>query len=296
MNRLLWRNIAQEGRDFHFCRHSSFSLSSEPHCHDFAELFLLSRGKIGHCVNGETQELAEGSLALIRPDDVHFYRKNNSSPCELLNLAFPLKLVREILRFTRRLERLNGILNAATPPFLVLGVEEKTQMGKLLSSAGTALSINPAEGTAQLRGILAEILSCKFCAQDAIGRPAQEESSSWLADACRAMRQPQNLRKGLPALRKLACRGPEHICRSFKAQLGVTPTGFINEARLDFAAAQLASSDSKMHVVAREAGFANLSHFYHLFSARFGMPPAAYRKKLQRTAIPLSGQRADGKR
>lgn len=70
----------------------------------------------------------------------------------------------------------------------------------------------------------------------------------------------------------------EHICRSFKKFLGMTPVRYITMLRLNYVANMLLHSDGKIVNIAMDAGFESLSYFYHLFQKEYGTTPLTYRK------------------
>ena len=75
----------------------------------------------------------------------------------------------------------------------------------------------------------------------------------------------------------------EHLARVFRKYLGKTPCYFLNERRLAYASGLLRLSNLPIAEVAAEAGFNNVSHFYHLFRAVYSQSPgnfrAAYRER-----------------
>ena len=117
--------------------------------------------------------------------------------------------------------------------------------------------------------------------------PAIREIPEWLLKAADGMQNKDNLKKGLSSLRKLACRSDEHISRSFKNHLDRTPTEFINELRVKYAASSLLNTDDKIDFIAMESGFSNLSHFYHVFKDFFGISPKRYRGLNSRNTINI---------
>lgn len=77
----------------------------------------------------------------------------------------------------------------------------------------------------------------------------------------------------------LAGRSPEHLARTFRRYLGVTPSRYLNERRLRYAADLLHLTDIPVREVAVEAGFVNMSHFHRLFRGKYGQTPNAFRRE-----------------
>lgn len=101
------------------------------------------------------------------------------------------------------------------------------------------------------------------------------------------MEKKENFTEGLARMQELAGKSHEHICREFKKRLNITPTEFINSLRLNYAKNLLMNSDESIIDIAMEAGFGNLSHFYHLFRKQYNISPSDFRKKYQESIIPL---------
>ena len=80
-------------------------------------------------------------------------------------------------------------------------------------------------------------------------------------------------------MQKLACCTPEHLCKSFRRYLDKSPTEFINELRINYAARLLADSNEEIGAISYDLNFQSLSRFYHLFKKYYGISPARYRIK-----------------
>jgi AraC family transcriptional regulator len=79
---------------------------------------------------------------------------------------------------------------------------------------------------------------------------------------------------------------PVHLARVFRAHYGVSVGEYGRRLRLDWAAAELARSDTPLALIAARAGFADQSHFTRLFKARIGATPGAYRRLVQAPNVP----------
>ena len=156
-----------------------------------------------------------------------------------------------------------------------------------------------------------ESMSPLFSEMAALVRSAHEEPESrpWIEDtalhfAGQVLRgfhdggtmkgQPQDIRRvlavtdyidrslGTPltleGLAKLAGVSRYYFLRMFSAVVGTTPYRYILMRRMARAGTLLVSSDLSVLVIALECGFGDLSEFTRRFRARYGMPPALYRK------------------
>ena len=109
---------------------------------------------------------------------------------------------------------------------------------------------------------------------------------SWLAEAIANLSDARFAAKGVAALVEAAGRSPEHVARTCRAVYGKSPTDLVTEARLGHAALLLAGGDASIVKIAADCGFETLSHFYACFGARFGVPPASWRRRQHRIVRP----------
>ena len=71
----------------------------------------------------------------------------------------------------------------------------------------------------------------------------------------------------------------EYVCRLFKATTGITLGVYLNDIRIEHAAAMLTTTNNDISDIASESGFENLSTFYHLFKKKKGISPKQFRKR-----------------
>lgn len=103
------------------------------------------------------------------------------------------------------------------------------------------------------------------------------EAPDWLLAACHEFSRPGNLARGVPQLVDRCGYSREHVARAFRRWLNTTPTAWLNRLRLFHAGQMLAMSEQSILQISQDCGFANLSHFYQLFGAQFGVTPRQYR-------------------
>lgn len=166
------------------------------------------------------------------------------------------------------------------------------------------LDLHPApELTAPLRGLgaalaggrppgPADLLAAKGTAFAALARataalPATQQA--WLLDRLAATTPARTLAAAIAAdpgaewsvagiARRLGC-SPDHANRLFRRDLGAAPRRFVADLRLAAAARALAATAQPVEAIAEAHGFANRFSFSRAFARRFGVGPAAYRRR-----------------
>lgn len=239
------------------------------HTHDFYELFLVLRGGAVHAVNGQTQMLTEGSLVLVRPWDVHKYEALEKDDFEMVNMGIPENV---FLRVCACLDIDRGLFDQPPLP------PGRTLSGPLLADAGQKLlesgaMADPEKGYRHMLSVFPYLVGLFLSVPE-----ARTTVPAWFSRLTEQMERPENFIAGLPRLLCLANLSQEHLTRSFRRYLGTTPTAFINEKRLGLAAELLLTGDASVVDLCGRCGFNSQSHFYRLFTQRYGCPPKAFRE------------------
>lgn len=258
--------------NYQFIRQVSFT--AEIHCHDFFEIFLITQGKVLHKVNGHTQMLTDGSMVLIRPEDVHFYEAYERDNCQFINLAFTREAMYDVLAYLKEESFSKKLLSGDLPPTVFLSATEKDnarakleRLTLLSGNDNTLIKLN-------VKLLLSDFMVNYFY----FYHNDRELMPLWLEKVLRESENKEVFSQGTSELEKIAGKTQAYISRMFKKYLGVTPTEYINGLRLNYAANMLIHSNLEIMEIAFEAGFNNLSHFYHLFQKKYGVSPSRFRK------------------
>ena len=79
-------------------------------------------------------------------------------------------------------------------------------------------------------------------------------------------------------LAEVAKMSESNFFRIFKRSMGTSPVAYINDYRLLISSVLLETTDKKIGSISEEVGFNEQYYFSKLFSKRFGVSPAVYRK------------------
>ncbi|MDU4962565.1 MAG: helix-turn-helix domain-containing protein [Sporomusaceae bacterium] len=262
----------------HYAICSSYKGSDFPHIHDFYELFFIIKGSQSLVANGKKILLPKSSLTLIRPQDVH--SKKYIGDGLHINVAFSKETMEELLSYLGDGFPSKQLLQAEMPPYVILNQSEKSLIQSKLENLNLITVYDEAAIKTNLRILLFELLTRYFAnAEEPNDMPA------WVAALLSEMKQKEHFTKGLPALLAISGLAHGYLCRVFKKYVQLTPTDYINDQRLNYASNLLRHTDIDIVNLALEAGFGNLSHFYHLFKRKFHTTPADYRRQFVQASL-----------
>lgn len=278
----LEKDIIDRETESHYNFLTQVKTLTQVHDHEFYEIFLLVYGSAVHHVNNAMMELKEGSLVFMRPSDVHYYELNDESSCGIINLAFPASTVNELFSYLGEGFMPERLLKAKLPPTVNLSSHEKEAAKKRLEGLNTLQRNDKLRIRTEVRILIMEFLTKYFpCVRETRSKPLP----AWLEQLNIEMQKKENFTAGLPAMLELSGKSQEHLCRVFKKHLHQTPSNYINDLRLNYAANLLTNTDESIISISLSSGFENLSHFYHQFKKKFNMPPLKFRTVHHKSAI-----------
>jgi AraC family transcriptional regulator, dual regulator of chb operon len=283
----LEKDIIDAEMEFHYNFYAQIKNLTDIHNHDFYEIFLVVYGSIIHCVNGTSLCLQKGSLVFMRPEDIHYYKLNGDNNCGLINIAFPAQTLNALFDYLGHGFEAERLINSKLPPMVVLSSSENEAAKARLESINLLPRDNKKKFKTEVRILLLEFFTKYFPQkQEQKTKPALQ----WLEQLKIEMLKKENFTAGVAAMFSLTTKSTEHVCRMFKEFYQQTPSQYINELRLNYAANLLTNSDEAIVDISLESGFENLSHFYHQFKKKFNMSPARFRKTYQRSAIDTAAK------
>jgi len=247
------------------------------HRHDFHEVFLVTRGTTNHWVEGGVSRLEQGSLVFVRPSDCHAVQAAMGEPNEIVNIAFRSDIAAHLGeryasdlrgRFFWHDEDQPDSYHLTGPRF-----ERAANVSSDLQASRNSLAV--------IEGFL---LTLFMRVVEHHSRP-NKSVPAWLVAASDAAKRPEVFRKGAAGFVKAAGRGHEHVCRMARKHLGLSPSAFVNQIRMEHAASMLAGSDLTINDISNECGIENLSYFYRVFQRQYGTTPRQYRINHQKNPL-----------
>ncbi len=253
--------------------HRPWTFPRHRHCRVF-EFYYLFEGEVTHHFDGYDTVMKEGDFLMIHEDEYHSMSGRNF---DFFNLILPQEYW----------DRLLGVLDLGTL-FQPDPREHRfsarfpgTQQGWILEDLERLFLYQKTDYGDILLGRFILNLASRIKGLPEIGRKKEEVSEipSWMKTLFLEVEGRMGDQLTVKNLSELTSRTPEHLSRSFRKHLGMTPSTWLNRQKLDHAALLLEHTNTAVLDIALSLGFDNLGYFYRLFKARFGIPPAVYRKE-----------------
>lgn len=246
---------------------------SEPHHHDFYEVFIVEEGPLVHHINGRQEILYPDTMVLIHPQDYHFFSQKDGVTAQFFNLAFDAE----------QFEHAKGMAAQCAPSTVNAPMADKVtlthELSRLLLRRMRWLrdATNPIPQEVQLtEGItlLTDILV--LCT---VGSGNVHTIPYWLRKACSEMQVQANMVQGISRMVEICGKTQEHLTRSMRKYMGQTPSAYINTVRLERAADQLITTARPVFEIMLDVGFQNTSYFNKLFKEKYHVSPRKYRSQ-----------------
>ncbi len=244
------------------------------HTHDYYEFLLVTCGTGTHWCNGASTPLRQGDLLLIRPEDTHCSYAHTPD-FTMTNIIIPQQMFRQLFEYLGPSFETDRFLRQEQPICVSLTRHQQQNLIKEAKRLQLLHKIAQDNMDYHFRFFILQIFVTYLSV------PLQEYSAgipAWLQNVFYEMMQYENFKEGLPAMYRLCHVSREYLSRMCREYLGKTPTELINGFRLEYCASELINSDTPVLDICQNAGFNNLSHFYHLFKDYYGMSPLQFRK------------------
>jgi AraC family cel operon transcriptional repressor len=248
-----------------------------PHCHEYYEIFITISGTVTHMVNGVIQNLPEGSLVFIRPDDVHGYIYNSpeSDKTSYVNLTFTYNTANLLFNYLSDSLLLKKLLDANMPPSIVLNRIDKKRLLAQLSELNILNWQDKNALKLRMRAILVDIFLLFFYN---LPDDEQKEMPDWLSSLFHEMEQPDNFIGGIDRMVSISQKSREHLARCIKKYCGITTAEYINDLRINYASNLLLHTNSSILDICFASGFQSVSYFYRVFKNKYSISPYEFRK------------------
>lgn len=259
------------------CFASHFSTYNHKlHFHDFYELSLVYEGSSKFLVNGEEIQLLPGTIHMVTPSDYHMQMTGEGESFRYYNFIFSPELLND--KLANALEDHKGPI--CITPDDVVGKEIFSIAHKLLSEYQSLGTDEPTPFCEELirHGIetlciyIARLIGTSSCSEQDNLQPIRHA----LSIIRRCYRQPISLHE----IADRVYLSPAYFSQLFHKTVGVSFSAYLTDYRLQMASRYLSNNTLLLKEIAPLCGFPSFTNFSAAFKKRYGVSPAAYRRKI----------------
>lgn len=274
--RIISHNIPDMEHDMHYAFHEGLPTGEYPQVHDFFEFILVTNGEFLLILDGKSIWIKSGDMVLIQPDSIHSKFAKEGVDSTHINLAIRAQTMQELHKYLFSTS-FGSILKCNR--IVHLNKNEKTDLQTKMMYLNLFKHDEYSSKITYLRQLLIQIVYSYFLIETS--HSTKTIIPDWLNRALKYLQTMDNLYLGLDHLIESTGKTKEHFYRSFKKYIGITPSQYINNTRLNYIANMLIHSNHEIVDLCEDVGFSSLSHFYALFKKSYGISPLAYRKAHQ---------------
>lgn len=244
----------------------------------YGELVCATHGEFEHCINGETTVQRAGEIVFIREADAHSL---SGEQFAYVNVMFNANWLLRLEQYVETPGLAEKLIGAPASPRALVPLHEQARteqsLEQLLSYSSSALG----------RRFFARFLLTVVTQYLA---PLQkhtfaEDVPEWLREALVWLSDQRPLYPSLKELVQHSCRCHEHFSREFSRHMGVTPSRYLANLKIEHAAEMLLTTNHKLLEICHASGFENESYFFRLFRKSKGITPLEYRRTYGRNSI-----------
>lgn len=264
------------------------------HWHDEVEFLYVTEGSLLLHTETDTHPLKAGHVYFINPGTVHGIF-GDSPISHHYALLFPL----EFLSFARYDICQNEFLSPVLSGKLQFPLGDKlpasctSALGQYMEKAALASwDTDSLSGPLSVKIALLQILETLFSYEAFLAKsPAAYEQEDFVRYSLKPVFsyiEVHYMEKiTLEQLSLLLHMNKNYFCKFFKEKVGKTPFSYLNEYRINQAAALLLKSSLPVTEIALNTGFENISYFIRQFKHYRGCTPSAFRSMKTPKAMPI---------
>ena len=264
----------------------SFTLMQRPwqyplHGHDHGEIMIVVNGEIIQTINGSLTHSRAGDIILLRPGDTH---ELSGHSLAFYTLMFKSMMLEHIEAVCGHSGLLNLLMEPKMPPTVTLPHEQLESLVKQLNKAQLVTDAN--QQATCLPKIFSEIILDHFAifsadnsAGNSVDNSHTDNRPAWLIETVKQVELSHDKSISVADLAAIANVSPEHLSRSFRKFMGITPSTYLTKQRLLQACRLLRGTNHKIVDICYQVGFENLSYFCNMFRKEYDATPRQYRQR-----------------
>jgi AraC family cel operon transcriptional repressor len=256
----------------------------DAHKHIGFEIVYVVYGSIEHIANDKPKYIQNGDMILLRPSDVHTYRRDGAE-CSHRDILIAEELFQKICDFLNP-ELYARILAESSCLYCRITDAQLEYFESTLQYINNMTDKNVLTAHTEIRtlinGILGTIVSTIFMPDNEVDQNAYP---IWLKQILTRCTYKADLNVGMKAILADIAYDRSYVCRMFKKYTGHTITEHMNKIRLSNAEILLKNTNMPISEIIEYIGFTNHSYFIRLFKKTYAKTPLQYRLQIKRVAV-----------
>lgn len=233
------------------------------HSHPFAFFYVLLSGDCVEDWDRGRADCGPGAMIFHPREETHAEKFGQGAGARVLGVAVPAATASRLTLYDVPLQEPREARSA-----MVTYLGHRLTKSLALADTASALTIE---------GLVYELLGEVCCRRPADARrvPPLEQAKTLLWDRFKEA-------ISLSTIAREVNLHPVHLARAFRRRYSMSVGEYIRQLRIEYACARLASSSVPLSQIACEAGFADHSHFCHVFKRHVGATPHQFRAEHRR--------------
>lgn len=256
------------------------------HWHDEFEIILVTYGQGLFTVNSRTSLCHTGDVIIIPPGSIHSIERNQNDYVEYFNILFSFSLLEEnpeshcFRNFLTLISESTCLKNCFLTQENPLTAKIAPLAKDLIDHRDEKYSGYELMIKSRLYEILHHLIKENLCDEKASPQSEREKENARKLKKVLSYTKEHFAEKISVSEAASQCSLSEsRFMTFFKNQTGTSYVQYLNDYRLEAAAAQIQNSHTPVTDVALQNGFENISYFIRSFKKKFGCTPLSYRKQ-----------------
>ncbi len=244
------------------------------HFHTNLEIMRILKGNATIRLNDRTHNVTKGDVLFVNSGVVHS--------------AMPTECSYECLVFDPHFIAINSefeefVSHIINHDIFIKEFSQNTEINSIITNLFESLKRNSNKFTVTglLYTLFGEIINRSFFEEKLHTENENAKNLYKLKKVLNYIRKFYSKQITLNDMAKIANVSPKYFCSFFKAMTSKTPVEYLNNYRIEKAAAKLLSSDMSITEIAYSCGFNDLSYFIKVFKASKGISPKKFRGNIK---------------
>lgn len=264
------KNIFEATSEVHYEIHRFIDHHHFPQVHDFYEFSLILQGQLTILIDQESKVLTKNQIFFIKPEQVH--DKKQLTETTHLNLAFSKRFIDDVFQYLELNHLKEFIINSLFSEVQTLSPAVMDHIHSLIQELNVLSFQNTLQKNSLLKLLLTEIIGRHYLL---LAEKTQQikDKNTWFNELLVTLNQPEYFTQGISVLNELTDKNQSYLCRVFQKELGLSPSKYINQLKINYAANLILHSDYEILDIVYESGFQSVSYFYQVFKEFFSITP-----------------------